>query len=285
MTRPFASASQRSGFSLIELSIVLVILGLLTGGILSGQSLIRAAELRSITEEYSRYVASVRTYRDKYFSIPGDMSNATSFWGTSGTCPGQTATAESATCNGDGDGRLETNSASANENFRFWQHLANAGLVEGAFTGTTDSAGGSATVLWSVVGVNVPRSRISQAGWTPIYVGTVALDGDDQDGTATTLFEGTYDHVFAYGLVATTNASVHSTTGALLKPEEAWNIDTKLDDGKPGTGLLRTYESQGNATTGCSNTAASTTAAVGSTSAYLLSNSNQTCSLVFKIGI
>ncbi|MBN9993879.1 prepilin-type N-terminal cleavage/methylation domain-containing protein, partial [Listeria monocytogenes] len=74
----------KPGFSLIELSIVLVILGLLTGGILAGQSLIRAAELRSVGEEYQKNRTAVATFRDKYFAIPGDMTNATSFWGLAG---------------------------------------------------------------------------------------------------------------------------------------------------------------------------------------------------------
>lgn len=64
------------GFSLVELSIVLVILGLLTGGILAGQSLIRAAELRSVTTEYGRWVTAMHSFRDKYMAIPGDMRDA-----------------------------------------------------------------------------------------------------------------------------------------------------------------------------------------------------------------
>ena len=71
----------RSGFSLVELSIVLVILGLLTGGILAGQNLIRAAELRSVTTQFQNYHAAVMTFRDKYFALPGDMANAEDFWG------------------------------------------------------------------------------------------------------------------------------------------------------------------------------------------------------------
>lgn len=68
------------GFSLVELSIVLVILGLLTGGILAGQSLIRASELRSVSTELQRYSSAIYSFRDQYMALPGDMLNATSFW-------------------------------------------------------------------------------------------------------------------------------------------------------------------------------------------------------------
>ena len=60
----------KQAFSLVELSIVLVILGLLAGGVLSGQALIRAAELRSVTADYQRYTAAIMVFRDKYFSFP-----------------------------------------------------------------------------------------------------------------------------------------------------------------------------------------------------------------------
>jgi prepilin-type N-terminal cleavage/methylation domain-containing protein len=66
-----------SAFSLVELSIVLVILGLLVGGVLSGQSLIRAAALRSVTNDYSRYSAAVNTFKDKYFPAPATAPVAT----------------------------------------------------------------------------------------------------------------------------------------------------------------------------------------------------------------
>ena len=73
---------QKQGFSLVELSIVLVILGLLTGGILTGQSLIRAAELRSVTTEFQKYQTAMMTFRDRYMALPGDMRNATAFLGS-----------------------------------------------------------------------------------------------------------------------------------------------------------------------------------------------------------
>ncbi len=105
-----AFAGMTNGFSLVELSIVLVILGLLTGGILSGQNLIRAAELRAVTTEFSAYQTAVMTFKDKYFALPGDMRNATDFWGSAGGsgvigdgCEAGTPTGTQ-TCNGNGDG-------------------------------------------------------------------------------------------------------------------------------------------------------------------------------------
>src|SRR4051812_28937287 len=110
----------RAGFTLVELSIVLVILGLLVGGVLTGQSLIRAAELRAITTEQNRYVTATHTFRDKYFALPGDMTNATAYWGTSGNCPGLAAQGNTtpATCNGNGDGKISGNlNATSSEDF------------------------------------------------------------------------------------------------------------------------------------------------------------------------
>ncbi len=217
----------RHAFSLVELSIVLVILGLLTGGILTGQSLIRAAELRSVSTDYQRYVTATQTFRDKYFALPGDMANATRFWGT-GTCPGTSAQPSTtpATCDGNGDGRVWANgltNPTLNELFRFWQHLANAGLIEGQYSGVTgDSAGyfagGSTT--------NMPRSKINNAVWL------TNSENNTSGGSNGSFFA--YDLHLQFYLGGFVAASWPANT--ILRPEEAWNIDTKMDDGLPGRG-------------------------------------------------
>ena len=251
--------SRQHAFSLVELSIVLVILGLLVGGVLSGQSLIRAAELRSASTEYSRFTTAIGTFRDKYFALPGDMNNAVSFW------------LNVDTGNGDGDGLIESTATAigasgaltSNEISNFWIHLAKAGLVEGSYTAIAN------TTL--TAGTNNPRARLNNAAWNVGTLGTVL-------NTSTTYFEGTYGNVFYFG-----SGTAAATPGAVLKPEEAWNMDTKMDDGLPHTGTVTSLESQGlTAGTACSSiTAAATTLAA---STYSLSNSSSSCSLVLKTG-
>jgi len=154
----------RSGFSLVELSIVLVILGLLTGGILTGQNLIRAAELRSVTTQFAAYQTAVLTFRDKYMALPGDMRNATLFWGAMTNCgaanPSGTGTQ---TCNGDGNGFISNAGAAGqtSEAFGFWQHLSNAGLIEGRYSGIAGSGGGA----HAIPRTNVPAGKISNSAW------------------------------------------------------------------------------------------------------------------------
>jgi prepilin-type N-terminal cleavage/methylation domain-containing protein len=237
----------RAAFSLIELSIVLVILGLLTGGILTGQNLIRAAELRSVITEFQTYQTAVMTFRDKYFAIPGDMRNATDFWGSKGgngaddTCYAVLATGKE-TCNGDGDGYATSNSLTAAtsiqvERFLYWQHLANAGLIEGSYTGVTD---GTSNYLMTA-GVNSPGSKLSPGIWT-INV---------QEGTPfqTNSFPHNGGYLYTLRVIEGTNKN-----RSPLIAEELWGLDMKMDDGLPGLGKVHTHTNTSSVAPGCATT-------------------------------
>lgn len=258
----------KQGFSLVELSIVLVILGLLTGGILAGQSLIHAAELRAVSTEFQRYVAASQSFRDKYFALPGDMTNANKFWGAADGGTGDTVacmtttTNDARTCNGNGSGRIG-DSAISNESLRFWQHLANAGLVEGQYTGIA----GTPAANQIIIGTNVPRAKLSNSSyWFPQYEGV-------QPGSAGR-FASTeaYNNTFYFGGWA-------GTWRGNLKPEDAWNIDTKMDDGKPGQGKVKAPWDANYSASGTACTSAATAAAT--TADYLLTNSNMDCQAFF----
>lgn len=215
------------GFSLVELSIVLVILGLLTGGILTGQNLIRAAELRSVSTEFQAYQTAVMTFRDKYFALPGDMPNATNFWGAMTNCGGASPSGSGTeTCSGDGDGVLDFPAAASQtgELFNFWQHLANAGLIEGSYSGISGTGSSSD----AEIGENTPASKISNAGWSTYYT---EFSGS---GTYNFQIEGGYLNTLEFGV----NSPGYGTNDTALTPEEAWNIDTKIDDGMPAQGKI-----------------------------------------------
>lgn len=261
---------KHSAFTLVELSIVLVILGLIAGGVLSGQSLIRAAEIRGITTDYSRFAAASNSFRDKYFSMPGDMSNATQFWGFAGTTAspncisnsGIAAVSTPGTCDGNGDGVLSypVAASATGEAFLAWQHLSRAGLVEGIYTGNAGTVSSADPDL----GLNSPASKIRSVGWGYGYV-------DNASGGNNYLFN--YD--LRNWLVLGNEADNMYADGPALKNEEAWNIDTKLDDGKPGTGnVLATA-----LVSGCAGNPGATTR----TASYDLTSTAQACGMVFKL--
>ncbi|PZP84489.1 MAG: hypothetical protein DI582_08615 [Azospirillum brasilense] len=257
--------NDKRGFTLVELSIVLVIIGLLSGGILGGQSLIHAAELRGIATDYQSYSTATQTFRDKYFAVPGDMVNATAFWGKStADCNAQTGTAATpGTCNGNGNGRMEHAAAAGGtaESFRAWQQLALAGLIPGTYTGNS----GSVSTVDPDVGSNVPASKIRSVGWGYGYY------DNSSGGNAYS-----YNYDFTNWLVLGNEADNVYPDGPFMPAEDAWNIDSKLDDGKPGYGKVQPT-SLGN----CTDSANAT----DRESDYLLTNTSSRCALIVDLGI
>jgi prepilin-type N-terminal cleavage/methylation domain-containing protein len=268
-----ASNKRIHAFSLIELSIVLVILGLLTGGILAGKSLIRAAELRAVTSDYHRHVTSAQTFRDKYFMLPGDINNATQFWGVAGgNGTGNDAacrvvpSSDMKTCNGNGDKFVATSTGSM-EQFRFWQHLANAGIIEGQYTGVYGTVSG---IDYYSPGRNVPVSKVASkvfflpaASAAPTYGHVSYFDGTTLGNSFSVLTNA-----------PTAPAAITSS----LRPEEAWNIDTKMDDGGPASGKVGVRWG-GDNVTGLPCTTAASSADV--TATYYLQESSITCIINF----
>ncbi len=215
---------KEQGFTLVELAIVLVILGLLTGGILAGQSLVRASELRAVTTEYDRWLTATRAFRGKYLGLPGDLPNGFAFFGTTGSCTNAQAGTDPAGCNGDGNGIVDNNA----ERFRYWQQLALAGLIEGVYTGLTGSGGPSHIEL----GVNAPVSKVSKAGWALLFSRLYAHGSSPYKWTGGDALVDKQKFMLGAG---DNNLNPYRPA---FRPEEAWNIDVKLDDGMPGMGRV-----------------------------------------------
>ncbi|MGB1539361.1 MAG: type II secretion system protein [Rickettsiales bacterium] len=258
--------ARQYGFSLVELSIVLAIIGLLTGGILAGRHMIRSAKLNSVVTEYNGHRNALNVFMDRYYSLPGDMPDAESHWGTAINCPGTSAqpSTDERTCDGNGSGYIIFNeTANSNEVFRAWQHLANAGLVEGKYTGVV---GPGHALFHSVPGENSPRSKFGNAGWNIRWLAGTA-DGNYTGDTR--IFSGIYRNVLHFGGASNTELAMDP----IITPEEAYEIDRKADDGKPAQGdVVVMYWGP------CTDAADED----DSTSDYDRAVTSESCSLVFR---
>jgi prepilin-type N-terminal cleavage/methylation domain-containing protein len=123
---------RQSGFTLIEIAIVLVIIGLLLGGILKGQELINSARVKNLATDFRNIPLFIYGYQDKFKALPGDdPAVATHLTG------GTLATTGSTPGNGVIDGAWNS-TTNTHESFLFWQHVRLAGLAPGS----TDIAAG-----------------------------------------------------------------------------------------------------------------------------------------------
>lgn len=260
-----------SGFTLIEMSIVVVIIGLLAGGIMAGQSLVRASRVGSVIVDVNRVRQSVQIFRQKYNALPGDFSGATVVWGeVSAACTDSAATS-ALTCNGNGDGKIGAITSTAvpatsYEIPRAWQHLNNAGLADGTFSGAPSL---STAPRSNRVGVNAPATRFEEA--------TMVMASVSTNPATDAIFFNAYEDVIMFGRF-TPDGNTWPLY-ALLLPSEAESIDLKTDDGRPGTGSLKSLRNGSSYTANCATTA------VVDTAEYTVGTqaSNKVCSLVFSL--
>ena len=111
---------KQKGFTLIEIAIVLVIIGLLLGGVLKGQELITSARVRNIITQQDGIKAAFFGFQDRYRALPGDYAQATT-------------NITNALGNGNGNGIIEAPAAGTNETIAAWDHLSHAGFITGSF--------------------------------------------------------------------------------------------------------------------------------------------------------
>ena len=127
MKSSVCSARKQRGFTLIEIAIVLVIIGLLVGGILQGQELIESSRVKQAVRDINSTAAAVFSYQDRYGTMPGDDGPVAAL-----TARGSSWTSAVA---GDADGSLEVvlsaTFSGATESGAFWQHLKSAGFLSG----------------------------------------------------------------------------------------------------------------------------------------------------------
>jgi prepilin-type N-terminal cleavage/methylation domain-containing protein len=202
---------RHSGFTLIEIAMVLVIIGLLIGGVLSGQQLIQGARVRSLISQQDGIKAAFFGFQDRYRALPGDYSAANA----------NIVCAPSACINGNGNGQIEAGGTGAiHEEILAWNHLTAAGFINGNFTMASSS-------------VTSPAP-----GNTPV---------NPYGAYMQVAYDGLWG--FSSNELGPNKVFKHSIkTGNQIPVEIIAEVDRKIDDGRPYSGAFQfsTFSGNGN---------------------------------------
>lgn len=212
VSRSTTQIDYRSGFTLIEIAIVFLVVGLLAGGIMAGQALLQASRDRNVAKQFQEYANAALLFKNKYECIPGDCANATEL-GLGG--------------NGDGDGLIFSSYAvpGYREAYQFWQHLGNAELIQGKYSGTWSWADG---LYYQVNGTNGPLVKGEDPKW-----------GFWASPSPYHLYAGGSVKPRPGGLyIMITRFSTSWDQPLVMPPWRAQQLDAKMDDGLPFTGKV-----------------------------------------------
>ncbi len=252
---------KQSGFTLVELSIVMIIIGLLIGGVLKGQELIANARVASTVSKTKQISAAYNTFLDSYNAVPGDMSAAV---GGLSNC-----TAAAGCYGGNGNnliGRIpadwlaqpwENVSATIDsENTQFWKHLALADLMGGLNSSAT-AIGWDQTHPYTSLdaGFHVRSSR-APAGFGDLN-GLILILRNDISGNW--------------------KCDNPGRDNCAISPDVAYRIDTKMDDGHADSGIIQSISSNWGNGCGLPNHE------LNGPDGYAHAVSTKSCDMMFKV--
>jgi len=217
----FKNKTGISGFTLVELSIVIVIIGFLVAGIAAGSNMVKQAQLRSVITDIQSYQTAYNGFIGRYNKAPGDLDVASSYWpATDGSQCVENATAAT-NCDGDGDGVIETGTTvGGHEVAKVWKHMQLAGFIN---SGISTIPNGVADLT---PGTNAPTSKFSGLGY--FITGSLQLSSGADD-CSIGFGNNSKNHLY-FGKAPGARDNVNLTGGAFT-PEDAFNLDTKMDDG------------------------------------------------------
>lgn len=200
---------KQSGFTLIEIAIVLVIIGLLLGGVLKGQELINSAKVKNLATDFKNIPLYIYGYQDKYRALPGDdqFVDTTHLGATvNGVAVVKASTPATKIGNGVIDGAWNS-TTQTDESVLFWQHVRLAGLA----SGPTDA----------------PANATAAQAFYPNNASGGIIGITSGSNTPVSGLTGTY-------IVCSTN----------ILGKFAKQLDTTMDDGKPDSGSVRVIDNQ-----------------------------------------
>ncbi|PIR37321.1 MAG: hypothetical protein COV35_09500 [Alphaproteobacteria bacterium CG11_big_fil_rev_8_21_14_0_20_39_49] len=206
---------EQSGFSLVELSVSIVIIGFIMAAIVQGKNILDNAQIRSIISQFSEHQTSANSFKLKYLQYPGDFDEAVAHWDI-GTNDIE---------DGNGDGKIQFVQGGVYEGYRAWQHLTYARMTKANYLGTETTG---AAQLES----DIPKSN--QIGGFVFEHGLLAM---------------TSGNVIALGIPLASTTTIN--LGSSLTAQQAFAIDNKSDGGNPSTGKVRSIEGNGSTAGTC----------------------------------
>ena len=215
-------ATTRNGFTLIELSIVLVIIGLLVGGVLAGKALIQQAEVRSASSQLQKLETAYRAFQTKYGCIMGDCPNATDFFGDNYVVVAAGCPPSGGAGNGNGDGN---------------------GLIK-PWSGYAGGGNWTCESIQAISSLNL--SGFLPAALKPNNCGSSYFRGINESCAyfyTDDLYSGVTP-INVNGITWANYTAGNPVNVAALSPVQARLIDEKIDDGKPATGKFRGLDSR-----------------------------------------
>ncbi len=247
--------NHQAGFTLIELSIALVIISLLITSVVAASKARENSILNSIMQDMNKLSFAFNGFKEIYLSAPGDFATATSVFSSSAVT----------VANGDGNSYVNINSAEA---VLALQHLSLSGMIAGSYCANWNI---SSTCL------NYMPSRAAKGKDGYYFASASKVPGASFSVFDNNIADSAYDNMVVYAMISDADKNnsydqPDEATYAILSPVDAAMLDNKYDDGKPKTGKLIAADGS-NASNKClSGDAYKTTTAIGCYLANIINN-------------
>jgi len=212
--------NRQDGFTLVELAVVLLIIGLIVGGILRGQELITSAQLNSVQTDANKIRTAVNTFRDKFVALPGDIANPGDLIDlSSSSLTGFSSGGANGAVGGNGDGRITGDRLDAGtEAVQAWAHLGASGLLS-----EIDAA--------AVDGNQLDASNAMDSGVGGFYSLRHGVTGSDNGSNFATQPGNSI-----WIMLGTNPNGDGDNDDPAIPADQAAQLDRKVDDGDPVNG-------------------------------------------------
>ncbi len=275
MNHPAPTTKTRHGFTLLELSIALGIIGLLVGGIVGFRGYVKNAAVSTMMNESKLLISAFQQFQIQYNNPPGDYCSTDTVCGTQASPTANNAW--SGASNGDSNGLIRAGGTAFQlEQYYAFQHLAFAGFIQGRYTGAANGTGGA------TIGTNIQGSSMDKVAF--IFDHPDETSGFVVNATTpnATYFDGQYGNILR---IAGLNDNATTVPDQVfLTGDQALAIDLKYDDGMPGTGTIVTPKSS--ALSGCAsndNPILNSPTAATAAATYVTTTEAKTCYLFVRM--